>query len=912
MHAYYNYCNFQLHAFLMQFVESVQTKECRLLRLLLAFHPPQFLDRRMASSSTSSSSSLRSYISDNSIKFFGISESSIIDFVIASASKSKSTSDLFSSLQSLGLNDSQEARKFSEELFNRVPRKDSKPLNSDSIQATSSKKEKEKRYALLKDDALIEDADELNIKPEKKRKKKKHKLDEEIDDRDRDTDQKGKGKERQVEDGEENQEDEALRLERERLKDLEERDSFANRLKSKDQSSTKKLVEDRTNPELAAMRLLGDDELARQKAMPDLRERSRAEYLNKRSEQQLDLLKLEIQDEERFFRGMKMSKREKKDLEYKKEVLRLAEERKEIERGETQGYSIPEDYLTEKGKLDGKKKEKALYQRCEFSKSAAEGGSSFLYPLTFLLLIPSHSSDDDAKAERLAQQQHITDVDLFEKEQTEKAQFLPAPKAGDPAAELIEEYDYVFDESQTIAFVMDQNNKLESTLSPEDLKLQVQIKEAEQKADSIEATRKSLPVYSFREKLLAAVAEYQVLIVVGETGSGKTTQLPQFLHEAGYTKGGMKVGCTQPRRVAAMSVAARVAEEMGVRLGRECGYSIRFEDCTSEVTVVKYMTDGMLLREFLTEPDLSAYSALIIDEAHERTLSTDVLFGLLKDIARFRPDLKLIIASATLDAEKFSGYFDGAPIFYVPGRRFPVDIHYTPQPEANYLHAAITTVFQIHTTQPRGDILVFLTGQDEIDAAQESLAETAHALGNKVGELIICPIYANLPSEMQSKIFEETPPGARKVSRVFLRDSFVKGCRTDFDPSNPPFLQVVLATNIAETSITIDGVVFVIDPGFVKQNSYNPRTGMSALTVVPVSSFSSFPPFASLLTPFTFPLLLSNSAPELQQIKELEEQVELVLENVSDSSPNGLSRMSFQQTQFQKSRGPISRTWFCC
>ncbi|MCO5554605.1 hypothetical protein L7F22_008136 [Adiantum nelumboides] len=285
------------------------------------------------------------------------------------------------------------------------------------------------------------------------------------------------------------------------------------------------------------------------------------------------------------------------------------------------------------------------------------------------------------------------------------------------------------------------------------------------------------------------IATYQVLIVVGETGSGKTTQLPQFLHEAGYTKGGMKVGCTQPRRVAAMSVAARVAEEMGVRLGRECGYSIRFEDCTSEVTVVKYMTDGMLLREFLTEPDLSAYSALIIDEAHERTLSTDVLFGLVKDIARFRPDLKLNHC-----------------------KRFPVDIHYTPQPEANYLHAAITTVFQIHTTQPRGDILVFLTGQDEIDAAQESLAETAHALGNKVGELIICPIYANLPSEMQSKIFEETPQGARKV---------------------------VLATNIAETSITIDGVVFVIDPGFVKQNSYNPRTGMSALTVVPCSRASA-------------------------------------------------------------------------
>lgn len=150
---------------------------------------------------------------------------------------------------------------------------------------------------------------------------------------------------------------------------------------------------------------------------------------------------------------------------------------------------------------------------------------------------------------------------------------------------------------------------------------------------SIEQTRQSLPIYDYRDGpdgLLAAIAEHQILIVVAETGSGKTTQLPQYLHEAGYTKGGMKIGCTQPRRVAAMSVAARVAEEMGCRLGQEVGYSIRFEDMTSEKTVLKYMTDGMLLREFLTDPTLSTYAALVIDEAHERTLSTDILFGLIK------------------------------------------------------------------------------------------------------------------------------------------------------------------------------------------------------------------------------------------------------------------------------------------
>ena len=149
-------------------------------------------------------------------------------------------------------------------------------------------------------------------------------------------------------------------------------------------------------------------------------------------------------------------------------------------------------------------------------------------------------------------------------------------------------------------------------------------------AQSIDQVRKSLPVFEWREQFLEAVREYQVLIIEGETGSGKTTQLPQYLHEAGFTKGGLKIGCTQPRRVAAMSVAARVAEEVGCRLGNEVGYSIRFEDCTTDKTVIKYMTDGMLLREFLTEPDLAGYSCMIIDEAHERTLSTDILLGLVK------------------------------------------------------------------------------------------------------------------------------------------------------------------------------------------------------------------------------------------------------------------------------------------
>lgn len=203
--------------------------------------------------------------------------------------------------------------------------------------------------------------------------------------------------------------------------------------------------------------------------------------------------------------------------------------------------------------------------------------------------------------------------------------------------------------------------------------------------------------------------ENQILIVIGETGSGKTTQITQYLAEEGFTATG-KIGCTQPRRVAAMSVAKRVAEEYGCRLGQEVGFTIRFEDCTSQETRIKYMTDGMLLRECLIDSELSSYSLIMLDEAHERTVSTDVMFGLLKKAVKKRKDLKLIVTSATLDAVKFSTYFYEAPIFTIPGRTFPVEILYTKEAEADYLDASLITVMQIHLTEPPGDILVFLTG----------------------------------------------------------------------------------------------------------------------------------------------------------------------------------------------------------
>jgi ATP-dependent RNA helicase DHX8/PRP22 len=324
---------------------------------------------------------------------------------------------------------------------------------------------------------------------------------------------------------------------------------------------------------------------------------------------------------------------------------------------------------------------------------------------------------------------------------------------------------------------------------------------------TIKEQRDSLPVFAFRNQLIQAVRDNQILVVVGETGSGKTTQLTQYLAEAGFTNNGM-IGCTQPRRVAAISVAKRVSEEVGCELGQEVGYTIRFEDKTSPSTKIKYMTDGMLQREILMDPNLERYSVIMLDEAHERTIATDILFALLKKTCKRRPDMKIIVTSATLDADKFSVYFNECPIFTIPGRTFPVEILYSREPESDYLDAALVTVMQIHLTEPPGDILLFLTGQEEIDTSCEILYERMKALGPNVPNLNILPVYSALPSEQQSRIFEPAPPGERKV---------------------------VIATNIAETSITIDHIYYVVDPGFVKQNAYDPKLGMDALVVTPIS-----------------------------------------------------------------------------
>ncbi|TFK18800.1 pre-mRNA splicing factor [Coprinopsis marcescibilis] len=302
---------------------------------------------------------------------------------------------------------------------------------------------------------------------------------------------------------------------------------------------------------------------------------------------------------------------------------------------------------------------------------------------------------------------------------------------------------------------------------------------------TLKEQREYLPAFACREELMKVVRENQVVIVVGETGSGKTTQLAQFLYEDGYCQHGL-VGCTQPRRVAAMSVAKRVSEEMECKLGGTVGYAIRFEDCTSADTKI---------------------NVIILDEAHERSLSTDVLMGLLRKILSRRRDLKLIVTSATMNAEKFSNFYGNAPCYTIPGRTFPVEMFHAKSPCEDYVDGAVKQVLQIHLSLPPGDILVFMTGQEDIEITCQVVQERLSQLDNPA-PLAVLPIYSQMPADLQAKIFEATDDGRRKV---------------------------IVATNIAETSLTVDGILYVVDSGYSKLKVYNPKVGMDALQITPIS-----------------------------------------------------------------------------
>jgi ATP-dependent RNA helicase DHX8/PRP22 len=320
----------------------------------------------------------------------------------------------------------------------------------------------------------------------------------------------------------------------------------------------------------------------------------------------------------------------------------------------------------------------------------------------------------------------------------------------------------------------------------------------------------ALPVARRAEEVVERIAESGTVVVVGETGSGKTTQLGQALLDANAAGDGA-VAVTQPRRVATVSVANRVARERGQEIGGEVGYTVRFEDRTSEHTRMRFLTDGALLRELLRDPWLRAFGAIVLDEAHERSLNTDILFALCKKLSSERsPPLRLLVTSATLDGSKFSAFFSNAPIVSIPGRAFDIDIAYTTQTPTSYIDAALDATLQVHCSHPvPGDILVFMPGQDDIDRLVRKLNDAVASMDEAdCPDAQVLPLHAALPPEMQARVFSDPPTNVRRI---------------------------VVSTNIAETSVTVPGIVHVVDPGKVKRKEYDPSTGMESLAVEDIS-----------------------------------------------------------------------------
>ena len=549
---------------------------------------------------------------------------------------------------------------------------------------------------------------------------------------------------------------------------------------------------------------LREDNEEKNEPIPEgARETSRRNYLNKRVNQQLDLFKRRIIDEYNIFQDIKLTKEEINNNRLNNKIYNLInknlDNKKETTKEKKNKYDNVE--LVQRYTF---KREEPEYQR-KFNKKTKR----------------NFNNSNDFKE---------TSESLWEKEQRKKAiqKYGNNSITKDKYNILIEnQMDFIKQdllESENIPLIKENQDNfrlkdVNNFISERDYKIgSMNLLEKEKLIkNQIQQEKQNLPIYEYKQEILKLIKDKKILIIEGETGSGKTTQIPQYLYENGFCDNNKKICVTQPRRVAAMSVASRVAYEMGVKCGHEVGYSIRFEENVSPMTKIIYMTDGIFLRYLLSDNLLNEFSVIMIDEAHERSIQTDIIFGIIKTLIEKREDLRIIISSATLSTLKFKNYFSEAEIIKVPGRRFPVDIYYTKSPEPDYIEAAVITSLQIHISQAEelfdddnsgGDILVFLTGQEEIELAKRMINNQIKKLRGKIPNCVVLPIYAALPSEEQAKIFMPVSKGERKI---------------------------ILATNIAETSITINGIGYVIDSGFCKQMCYDPRTGLETLAVTPIS-----------------------------------------------------------------------------
>lgn len=313
---------------------------------------------------------------------------------------------------------------------------------------------------------------------------------------------------------------------------------------------------------------------------------------------------------------------------------------------------------------------------------------------------------------------------------------------------------------------------------------------------------KKLPIDDSEAEIVSAIQGNQVTVILGATGSGKTTQIPIMLYKAGFAKEGV-IGVTQPRKIAATAIAEYVAEQLGSVLGKVVGYKVRFDNLTERQTAIKFVTNGVLLREIQNDPQLTKYSVIVIDEAHERSLEIDLLLGLIKNLLKKRNDLKLVITSATINAEKFLNYFKNGsdvPVVLVGGRMYPVEVKYLDWNPYGHeiVSAAVEMVASIHASNDPGDVLVFMTGRDDISAVVKNLTVRLDT------NAVVMPLHGGMEATAYKAVFQPHK-GKRKI---------------------------IVATNIAETSLTIDGIRFVVDSGLIKQQHFDFQTGMVSLDIV--------------------------------------------------------------------------------